>query len=135
MRRLAFFVAMSACLSGGFANAQQDDPERPPEPVPAAPYEAELLRLSEILGAVHYLRALCAPDAQSIWRRHMAELIETERPAPDLEVRMVGRFNTSYETFSLTYRTCTDAASLSRERYIREGATLSRSIADRYGGS
>lgn len=133
--RLGLIALTALCLVIRPALAQEDAaPERRlPEPEPVAPYEAELLRLSEVLGAVHYLRALCVPKETPIWRDRMNELILTEKPSPDLESKLVRRFNKGYEAYSLSYQSCTDAAQFALDRYVREGATLSRTIADRYG--
>lgn len=124
------FAAPAAAQEEGEAEAA---PERPPEPVVEAAYEKELMRLSEVLGAVHFLRGLCAPSEKAIWRDRMAEIISAEKPTPEFEARLINRFNRGYESYALTYRTCTDSASLALDRYLNEGARLSREIADRYG--
>ena len=36
------------------------------------PYDDRLFRLSEILGAVHYLRELCGAEEGQQWRERMA---------------------------------------------------------------
>lgn len=106
----------------------------PAGPIPPPPYEAELLRLSEILGAVHYLRFLCDhADEKATWRDQMAALIDAEQPDDGQRARMIDRFNRGYEGFSAVYRTCTPAASESADRYLREGAKISADITLRYG--
>ena len=47
---------------------------------PAPAYQADMLRLSEILGAVQFLRELCGTDEGSLWRDQMQALIDTEQP-------------------------------------------------------
>ena len=42
------------------------------------PYDQKLYRLSEILGAVHYLRELCGSSDGQQWREGMRQLIESE---------------------------------------------------------
>ena len=42
------------------------------------PYDDRLLRLSEILGAVHYLRELCGAEEGQQWRERMSELVQSE---------------------------------------------------------
>jgi uncharacterized protein (TIGR02301 family) len=42
------------------------------------PYDERLLRLSEILGAVHYLRELCGSNDGQAWRDRMRELMDAE---------------------------------------------------------
>ena len=43
------------------------------------PYDERLMRLSEILGAVHYLRELCGANDGQLWRDRMKELMDTGR--------------------------------------------------------
>ena len=47
-------------------------------PPDSKPYDDRLLRLSEILGAVHYLRELCGGNDGQLWRERMKELMEAE---------------------------------------------------------
>ncbi|MEQ1611262.1 MAG: TIGR02301 family protein, partial [Hyphomicrobiaceae bacterium] len=42
------------------------------------PYDDKLVRLSEILGAVHYLRELCGSNDGQLWRERMKELMDAE---------------------------------------------------------
>ena len=42
------------------------------------PYDDKLFRLSEILGAVHYLRELCGSNDGGLWRDRMKELTDAE---------------------------------------------------------
>jgi uncharacterized protein (TIGR02301 family) len=42
------------------------------------PYDERLMRLSEILGAVHYLRELCGANDGQAWRDRMKELMDAE---------------------------------------------------------
>ena len=42
------------------------------------PYDEKLLRLAEILGAVHYLRELCSANEGLYWRERMKELLDAE---------------------------------------------------------
>lgn len=97
------------------------------------PYEPQLQRLSEILGALHYLRPLCGAAEGSVWRDQMEALIAAEQPTPERRGRMVSRFNQGYRSFASVYRSCTPAASFAIERYTEEGARISRDIASRYG--
>jgi uncharacterized protein (TIGR02301 family) len=104
-----------------------------PEAAPPPPYEDQLLRLSEILGAVHYLRHLCKNDEGDVWRVQMEKLIETEAPDESRRARMVDRFNRGYESYRSVYLSCTLAASESSERYLQEGAKIAAEITARYG--
>ncbi|HEY8268731.1 MAG TPA: TIGR02301 family protein [Xanthobacteraceae bacterium] len=97
------------------------------------PYEGEMARLSEILGALHYLRPLCGAAAESgRWRGEMEQLLEAEQPGPERRGRMIASFNRGYFTYEQTYRSCTDAAGVAIDRFLGEGARLSRDIATRY---
>ncbi len=99
----------------------------------APPYDEGLLRLSEILGAIHYLRGLCGSGEGGLWRDQMQALIGAEQPDPDRRARFVDRFNRGYQTFRTVYLTCTPAATLAVERYVEEGRKIARDIAARYG--
>jgi uncharacterized protein (TIGR02301 family) len=108
-------------------------------PVPAAaqaadpPYESQLLRLSEILGALHYLRPLCGADEDQLWRQQMEDLIAAEEPNEARRARLTDRFNLGYSSFASVYRTCTPAAVAAVDRYQREGVKITRDITARYG--
>jgi uncharacterized protein (TIGR02301 family) len=60
-----------------------------------APYDDHLMRLAEILGALHHLRPLCgASDEAQTWRDQMTALVEAEQPSPERarsEERRVGK--------------------------------------------
>jgi uncharacterized protein (TIGR02301 family) len=98
-----------------------------------APFDNDLLRLSEILGALHYLRGLCGPNEGQKWRNEMQALIDAEAPAgTPRRARMMASFNRGYRGFQQAYRTCTPAADLSIRRYLEEGAKISREVTARY---
>ena len=99
----------------------------------APPYDEGLLRLSEILGALHYLRELCGAGEAGLWRDQMQALIDAEQPDPDRRARFVDRFNRGYQAFRTVYVTCTPAATLAIDRYVEEGRRIARDIAARYG--
>jgi uncharacterized protein (TIGR02301 family) len=98
----------------------------------AAPYDTELQRLAEILGALHYLRDICGAREGQKWRNEMQSLIEAEAPAGDRRDRLTSAFNRGYRGFQQTYRSCTPAAELVIRRYLEEGAKISREITARY---
>jgi len=43
-----------------------------------APFDSDLMRLAEILGALHYLRTLCGANEGNKWRDQMSALIDAE---------------------------------------------------------
>ncbi|WP_048647754.1 TIGR02301 family protein [Nitratireductor soli] len=97
-----------------------------------ATYEKPLLRLAEVLGAVHYLRNICGEDSDA-WRTRMQELLAAEAPSQARREKLVASFNHGYRAFAGTYESCTAQALAAVERYMKEGALLSRDIAQRYG--
>ena len=105
----------------------------PQEPSEPPPYDEQLLRLSEILGSMHYLRTLCGSSEGSLWRDQMQGLLTSEQPDPDRRARFVDRFNRGYASFRAVYRTCTLAATAAIDRYMEEGARLARDVIARYG--
>lgn len=94
------------------------------------PYDTKLLRLAEILGAVHYLRELCGANEGQTWRARMQELIESEGGAASLRrARLTSRFNNGYRSYSRTYQTCTPSAQTAISRFLAEGSQLADELA------
>ncbi len=98
----------------------------------SAPYDRDLQRLAEILGALHYLRALCGANEGPKWRNEMQALADAETPSGERRDKLVAGFNRGYRGYQQTYRTCTPAAELVIRRYLEEGAKISREITARY---
>lgn len=96
-------------------------------------YDAQMMRLSEILGALHYLRELCGANEGQQWRDQMKNMIEKEEPTAERRAQMIARFNRGFRGFQETYRECTDAALEANNRYVFEGARLAGEIPGRYG--
>lgn len=94
-------------------------------------YEERLLRLSEVLGALHFLRNLCG-DPGNQWRDKMEAILAAENPEPERRARYVARFNRGYRAYAQGYGACTDAASAAIDLYMAEGEMLSRDIVTRY---
>jgi uncharacterized protein (TIGR02301 family) len=116
------------------APAEKPAPALPvPDPSGAPAYDDQLLRLSEILGAMHYLRPLCGSNEGGLWRSEMEALLTAEEPDPARKARFVDRFNHGYEGFRSVYRVCTPAATLAIDRYMAEGARIARDVSARYG--
>ncbi|WP_131833489.1 TIGR02301 family protein [Ancylobacter aquaticus] len=101
----------------------------------APPYEAELLHLAEILGALHYLRPLCGAAEATRWRDEMQGMLDIEAPSGDRRGQLTGAFNTGYESYRQVYRVCTPSAELASQRYLETGAKLARDVATRYGSN
>jgi uncharacterized protein (TIGR02301 family) len=129
--RIAASLVGLALLAGA-ASAQEASQTPPPAPT-AAPYDDGLVRLSEILGSVHYLRDLCGASEGTLWRDQMQGIIDAEQADGERLARLVDGFNRGYGGFKAVYRTCTPAATLAVDRYMQEGARIARDIAARYG--
>jgi uncharacterized protein (TIGR02301 family) len=95
-------------------------------------YEADLTRLAEILGALHYLRELCGAREGQAWRNEMQALLDAEAPAGERRDRLTANFNRGYRGFQQSYRTCTPAANYAIRRYLEEGSHIARDITARY---
>ena len=111
-------AVLMLALSLPFSAAAQIDTDN-------RPYDDKLLRLSEILGAVHYLRELCGAREGQTWRDQMRELVELEGTTAIRRAKLVQGFNKGYRGYRRTYRTCTEPARVAIDRFMEEGATLS----------
>lgn len=88
------------------------------------PYDDKLMRLAEILGAVHYLRELCSANDGQLWRERMKELLDAEGSTAIRRARLARSFNQGYRSYRRTYVTCTPTAQSSIERFLAEGIQL-----------
>jgi len=155
MLRIFTFLLLFLCLGGETASAQiflpQTQPQAQPKPQPqiqpraqpqaqpqapppprTAPYDRDMQRLSEILGALHFLRGICGTNEGQKWRNEAQALIEAEAPSGERRGQMVSSFNRGYRSFQQSYRTCTPAADFAIRRYLDEGARIAREITARY---
>jgi uncharacterized protein (TIGR02301 family) len=96
-----------------------------------APYDHDLQRLSEILGALHFLRGICNSNEGPKWRNEAQALIDAEAPSGKRHDDMVASFNRGYLSFQ-SYRTCTSVADVVIRHYLEEGAKIARDITVRY---
>jgi uncharacterized protein (TIGR02301 family) len=117
-------------------SAEPAAPVAPPASLeaPPPPYEPQLMRLSEIMGSLAYLRDLCGARDGDSWNARMTALIEAEATTEQRRERLAGAYNKGYRGFATTYRTCTANAELVITRYLEEGGRLARDIASRYSG-
>src|SRR5262249_57456886 len=99
------------------AHAQSDTP---------APFDNDLQRLGEIMGALHYLRAICGANEGQKWRNEMQALIEAEAPSGERRRKIVASFNRGYPGFQQTYRSCTPAADIAIRRCLDEPPQIPR---------
>jgi uncharacterized protein (TIGR02301 family) len=124
LRALSFAVAFSILAAAG-------SPSRAIDGGPA-PFDGDLQRLAEILGALHYLRGICGSNEGQKWRSEMQALLDAEAPSGERHNRLVVSFNRGYRGFQQTYRTCTPAADVVIRRYLDEGSKIAREITARY---
>lgn len=97
-----------------------------------APYEAKLVRLSEILGSVHFLRNLCGEQGTT-WRDAMAKIIETEKPDEERKAKLTAAFNHGFRSYDTVYTRCTAQAGEAINRFMSEGEKIADEIVSRYG--
>jgi uncharacterized protein (TIGR02301 family) len=117
---LAVCLALLPAIGSGSARAAE------------APFESRLMRLAEVLGSLHYLRNLCGETGDK-WRSQMEKLLEAEKPDPARRAKFIANFNRGYRSFDEIYVNCTPSATEAISRYMKEGETLAREIAGRYG--
>ncbi len=125
--------------------ARPTQPARPPQPAqpvapvkpPTAPlrvepddrpYDNKLLRLSEILGAIHYLRELCGANEGQLWREQMQTIVNSEGSTAIRRAKLVNEFNRGYRGYRRTYRSCTKSAKTAIERFLEEGEQISKAM-------
>lgn len=100
-----------------------------PPPPDDRPYDTKLLRLAEILGAIHYLRELCGAQEGQLWRDQMKEIVRNEGSTAVRRAKLVNSFNDGYRGYRRTYRTCTSSATLAVTRFSVEGAQIAAALA------
>ena len=121
MRSILVPALLALVVAGAPANAQAP-----------APFDTNLQRLAEIMGALHYLRGICGANEGQKWRNQMQALVDAEAPTGDRRTRMVASFNRGFRIFQQSYRTCTPAADLVIRRYLDEGSKIAREVTARY---
>ncbi|MDQ0391702.1 TIGR02301 family protein [Labrys monachus] len=125
-----------AALLGGATPGRAQTPPVPPPPAQAPsapPYEPQLLRLSELMGALHYLRGLCGFADAPAWRDEMNALMAAQALDEAAKERFAGAFNRGFRTFSETYRTCNEAAGGIIRSYLDQSGAITKELESRYG--
>jgi uncharacterized protein (TIGR02301 family) len=140
--RLALAAAFCAAVCG--QACAQPAPAKPaaaaeqPAPAPAAepppPYEPQLLRLAELMGALSYLRDLCGAHDADAFHAKMASLLEVEARSQTRKESLAGAYNNGFRGYELSYRVCTPAAREIIARFLDEAGKISTDVANRYGG-
>jgi len=120
------------------APAAKAEPQKTaPGPVETAPpaYQPQLLRLSEIIGALAALDPLCGaagPSGESAWRQSMQKLMESQDAGPLQRERLAGAYNHGRRGYEYFHRQCTPIAELARRRLLEEGGRLAHDITTQY---
>jgi len=109
-------------------------PSTPPTVAPPPPYEAQLLRLAEVMGALSYLRELCRDGDGAAFHDRLAALMEVEAQTAERKEALAGAFNRGFGDYELTYRVCTTSARETIVRYLDETQKIAHFVATRYGG-
>lgn len=114
----------SFCCVSGPTFGQTPAPSAALSDPDARPYDRQVYRLSEILGAVHYLRELCGAEEGQTWRNQMRQLLNAEGTSALRRAKLVDSFNKGYRGYARTYRSCTRPARLAITRFMRQGAGI-----------
>ena len=118
-------------------NAAQPTPAASPTPAQPdtpPPYEAQLLRLAELTGALAYLRDLCGDGDGAAFRAKFADLVDAEGATDARKESLAGAFNRGFRDYELTYRACTPTANEIVTRFLDEASRIAKDVANRYSG-
>jgi uncharacterized protein (TIGR02301 family) len=102
---------------------------------PPPPYELELQKLAEILGALTYLDELCAKKPQADWREKMKALMDAEAKSTARKEKLAGSYNRGFRDYERSYHVCTQNAQVVIARFLTEGGKIAHEVVSRYGGS
>ena len=116
-------------------NLPPSPPATPAPPPETKPYDPQLMRLAEILGALTYLRGLCGEKDAEEWRGRMQALLDAEGMPPVRKDRLAGAYNRGIQGYSLSYRTCTANAHIVIDRFLAEGERIAKEVENRYHAS
>jgi uncharacterized protein (TIGR02301 family) len=106
---------------------------QPAAEAPPSPYDPQMQRLAEVLGALSLLRDLCGDGDGADWRGKMTALLDADAPAGSRRQKLTAAFNRGFHGYETTYRVCTGNARIAITRYLDEAGRLSRDISYRYG--
>jgi uncharacterized protein (TIGR02301 family) len=106
-----------------------------PETEPPPPYDPEILRLAEILGALTYLDGLCGANPPGDWRAKMQALLEADAKSAARKERLAGSYNRGFRDYERSYHLCTPNAQAIIGRFLAEGGKIAHEVVNRYGAS
>jgi len=112
--RAGFGLALLFCVSSSLS---------------ADPLQTKLLRLSEILGAVHHLREVCGANEGPLWRNKMIGLLEITRVSGRQREALVSRFNAGFYKAGRNFPVCTGKAIRESNALLKEGQQVSGALA------
>ena len=107
-----------------------------PSPAPAErppPYQPQLLRLAEMMGALAFLRDLCGAGDGAEFRTKMTALLAADGVSDAERDLLAGAYNKGFKDYETTYRACTPNAHVVIAGYLAEAAKLAAEVAGRYG--
>lgn len=102
---------------------------------PPPPFDPDLLRLAEILGALAYLDDLCAVKPEGDWRGKMQALMEAEAKSKARKEKFAGSYNRGFRDYGRSYHICTQNAQAAIGQFLAEGEKIAHEVVARYGGS
>jgi uncharacterized protein (TIGR02301 family) len=147
-RKMVHMACVALCVAALPANSafaqtrtspSQPSTAAPPLPAPQPlesppPYERQLLRLAEIIGALAWLTELCGDRPGDQWRQQMATLMDAEAATTQRRERLAGSYNRGFRGYSAMHRRCTPSAQLVITRFLDEGGRIARDVANRFSG-
>ena len=117
-RALIAMLGVAALVAAPLAHAQD-----------TKPYDDRLLRLSELLGAIHYLRELCGSNDGQLWRDRMRDLMDAEGATALRRAKLTRSFNQGYRAYSRTHTQCSPSAQGVLTKFLGEGTQLAEGLA------
>lgn len=95
--------------------------------------QADLTRLSQVLGSLHALRVSCSGREDQTYRSRMSTLLDLEAPdASALRDPLVDSFNAGFQTYGQGSATCPKDRSAQEAKLARDGFRLAKQMAALY---
>ncbi len=105
-------------------------------PVPAdaqsTRLERRLVKISEVMGALHYLRGACYRPERTQWRSEFDLLLKQYRPSTSLRNRMNDAFHGAYVYHQRNYAGCTQDTAYRASKMADDGERLARKLANMF---
>ena len=104
----------------------------PALPLAAPPYEEQMLRLGEIMGALAVLRDVCGAGDGATFRARFSALMDAEAGNAERKAAWAGAFNNSFEEYLLIHTTCTPNGLAAISAFLAEANKIAVTTADHY---